>query len=233
MFRERSLGGERADASLRRGTVQNDDCLKRLFDLLVTIGFAPLLLPLLFFVQILVRLKLGTPTLFRQMRPGRGGRLFQLMKFRSMLDDRDAKGDLLSDELRLTSFGKWLRSTSLDELPELFNVLKGEMSLVGPRPLLVQYLALYSPRQARRHEARPGITGWAQVNGRNAVSWEDRLEMDVWYVEHQSLWLDLKILGLTLLKVVKRDGISAPGSATMPFFTGSNPRESDPAQPST
>ena len=195
--------------------------MKRLFDLFVALLSAVFWIPLLFLLALVVRKKLGSPVLFRQIRPGLGGQPFQIVKFRSMTDARDSAGNLLPDQDRLPPFGKWLRASSLDELPELINVLKGEMSLVGPRPLLVQYLPLYSPRQAKRHAVKPGITGWAQVNGRNAVSWEEKLEMDVWYVEHQSFWLDFKILALTFLKVFNREGINAPGSATAPYFTGS------------
>ena len=172
-------------------------------------------------LALLVRWKIGTPVLFRQMRPGRDGRLFELVKFRTMTDGKDADGKPLPDAQRLTEFGKKMRETSLDELPELWNVLKGDMSLVGPRPLLVEYLPLYTPEQARRHEVRPGITGWAQVNGRNAISWEDKFALDVWYVEHGGLWLDAKILWITLLQVFRRSGISAEGHATMPNFKGS------------
>jgi len=171
-------------------------------------------------VGVLVRWRLGRPVLFRQTRPGRQGRLFELIKFRTMTDARDAEGRLLPDAQRLTPFGHWLRSTSLDELPEIVNVLKGEMSLVGPRPLLVEYLPRYSPEQARRHEVRPGITGWTQVNGRNAMAWEEKFRMDVWYVDHQTFGLDLKILWLTLGAVLSRRGISARGEATMPEFRG-------------
>jgi len=160
--------------------------------------------------------------IFTQERPGLHGRIFKMYKFRTMRDLRDAGGNLLPDEQRLTKLGRFLRSTSLDELPELFNVLKGEMSLVGPRPLLVAYLDRYTPEQARRHEVLPGITGWAQVNGRNAISWEEKFKLDVWYVDHQSFWLDLKILFMTLAKVFKREGISAEGSATAPEFMGSD-----------
>ena len=178
-----------------------------------------LTLPLLV-LGCLIRLKLGSPVFFTQVRPGLSGKPFRMFKFRSMTDERSLDGDLLPDAERLTSFGALLRSTSLDELPELWNVLKGEMSLVGPRPLLVEYLPLYSPEQARRHDARPGITGWAQVNGRNAICWEDKFALDVWYVENQSLWLDIKILWLTVCKVLVRDGISAVGEATTSKFTG-------------
>jgi sugar transferase EpsL len=154
------------------------------------------------------------------MRPGLHGKPFVMLKFRTMTDQRDANGELLPDDLRLTRFGKWLRSTSLDELPELFNVLKGEMSLVGPRPLLMEYLPRYTPEQARRHEVKPGITGWAQVNGRNALSWEEKFQLDVWYVDHWNLWLDMKILLLTIWKVLKREGICQPGQSTAEYFTG-------------
>ena len=186
----------------------------------MTLLLAPVWLPLLGVVALLVRWKLGTPIFFRQTRPGLGGQPFQMMKFRSMTDARDAAGNLLPDADRLPAFGRWLRASSMDELPELFNVLKGDMSLVGPRPLLMQYLPLYSPRQARRHEVRPGITGWAQINGRNAIAWEEKFELDVWYVEHCSFWLDLKILALTAFSLFRRHGISAPGSATAPEFSG-------------
>lgn len=171
-------------------------------------------------VALLVRIRHGVPILFYQQRPGLHTNPFILYKFRTMTDDRDNDGNLLPDAERLTNFGRFLRRTSLDELPELFNVLKGDMSLVGPRPLLMHYLELYTPEQARRHEVRPGITGWAQINGRNAVSWEEKFRLDVWYVDNLSLWLDLKILFLTVWKVVKREGISQDGHATMPQFTG-------------
>jgi lipopolysaccharide/colanic/teichoic acid biosynthesis glycosyltransferase len=195
--------------------------LKRLFDFTAALcGLLVLALPLLL-VMLLVKRKLGSPVFFRQTRPGMHGKPFQMVKFRTMTDERDAQGQLLSDAVRLTPFGQFLRATSLDELPELWNVLKGDMSLVGPRPLLMEYLPLYSPEQARRHEARPGVTGWAQVNGRNAISWEEKFALDVWYVDNQSLWLDIKIIFLTLKKVVVRDGISAEGEATMSKFTGS------------
>ena len=167
-----------------------------------------------------MRRKLGSPVFFRQVRPGMNGEPFEMVKFRTMTDERGPDGQLLPDAVRLTAFGCFLRSSSLDELPELWNVLKGDMSLVGPRPLLMEYLPLYSPEQARRHEVRPGITGWAQVNGRNAISWEDKFRLDVWYVDHHSLWLDIKILLATIRKVLVRDGISASGEATMSKFTG-------------
>lgn len=196
--------------------------LKRLFDLLVTLPALFLLAPLMGLLALLVRFKLGAPVLFRQQRPGLHGRPFTLYKFRTMTDARDAEGALLPDAERLTSFGRFLRSTSLDELPELFNVLKGEMSLVGPRPLLMEYLPRYTPEQRRRHEVKPGLTGWAQVNGRNALSWEEKFALDVWYVEHCSFWLDLKILVLTTGKIINREGISQPGHATMEEFRGSS-----------
>lgn len=181
----------------------------------------PLLLPVSIVVAFLVRQNLGSPVLFRQTRPGMNGKPFKMVKFRTMRDALDSNCNPLPDEERLTKFGRLLRATSLDELPELWNVLQGDMSLVGPRPLLMEYLLLYSNRQARRHEARPGVTGWAQVNGRNAISWEEKFELDVWYVDNQSLWLDIKILFLTVLKVLKRDGISQDGQATMEKFKGS------------
>jgi len=177
--------------------------------------------PLLLLLVVLVRVCLGSPVLFRQQRPGLHGKPFSIYKFRSMNDARDANGELLPDAERLTALGKIMRRLSLDELPQLFNVLRGELSLVGPRPLLMEYLPLYSKEQARRHEVRPGITGWAQVKGRNAISWEERFRLDVWYVEHQSFFLDIKILWLTLLKVVKSEGVSQQGYATMEKFRGS------------
>ncbi len=194
--------------------------MKRIFDLLAaSFGLLVLALPLLALAW-QVRRKLGSPVLFTQVRPGLHGKPFRMVKFRTMTDARDASGALLPDAQRLTPFGRFLRASSLDELPELWNVLRGEMSLVGPRPLLMEYLPLYSSEQARRHEVRPGITGWAQVNGRNAISWADKFALDVWYVDHRSLWLDVRILWLTVRKVVVRDGISAAGEATMPKFTG-------------
>ena len=194
--------------------------MKRAFDLILTLATAIFWLPLLLVVAWVVRIKLGAPVFFRQERPGLHGKPFRMVKFRSMTDARDAHGNLLPDEERLPAFGRWLRASSMDELPELFNVLKGEMSLVGPRPLLMQYLPRYSARQARRHEVPPGITGWAQVNGRNAISWDQKFELDVWYVENRSLWLDCKIIFLTILKLFRRDDVNAPGSATMPEFMG-------------
>ena len=196
--------------------------MKRLFDLVFSaVGLLTLALPLLLLVW-LIRRKLGSPVFFRHVRPGLLGKSFKMVKFRTMTDERGADGFLLPDAQRLTSFGRFLRSTSLDELPELWNVLKGDMSLVGPRPLLMGYLPLYTPEQARRHEVRPGITGWAQVNGRNALSWEDKFKLDVWYVDHRSLWLDVKILILTVLKVLVREGINAQDDVTMPVFNGTN-----------
>ena len=195
--------------------------MKRLLDFTAALlGLIALALPLLILIA-LIRRKLGSPVFFAQVRPGMHGKPFKMVKFRSMTSERGTDGELLPDAVRLTPFGRFLRSTSLDELPELWNVLKGDMSLVGPRPLLMEYLPLYSPEQARRHEVRPGITGWAQVNGRNAISWEDKFKLDVWYVDHCSLWLDIKILWLTVKKVLVREGISAAGEATMGKFTGS------------
>lgn len=203
------------------------DCfaMKRAFDLVVSAVSLILLSPCILIVAILVRLKLGAPILFTQSRPGKNDRVFEIFKFRSMTSETDQHGNLLPDETRLTKFGRFMRATSLDELPGLVNVLKGDMSLVGPRPLLVEYLPRYNARQKRRHEVKPGITGWAQVNGRNAVSWEERFELDVWYVENQSFLLDLKILVMTVGKVVRRSGVSAAGHATMPKFQGSESRE--------
>lgn len=193
---------------------------KRLLDFCLALSLLLVLLPIMIILSIMVALKLGRPILFRQVRPGLGAILFTLYKFRTMTDARDAQGSLLSDAERLTPLGRFLRSTSLDELPELFNVLKGEMSLVGPRPLLTKYLDRYTPEQARRHEVKPGITGWAQINGRNAISWEQKFALDVWYVEHLSLGLDLKILLLTAWKTLQREGISQAGQATAQEFMG-------------
>lgn len=194
--------------------------VKRLIDIAASIFLGCALAPILILLAVLVRLSLGQPILFCQVRPGLHGRPFTLYKFRSMTDALDAAGNLLSDAQRLTRFGRFLRSTSLDELPELWNVLKGDMSLVGPRPLLMQYLERYTPEQARRHEVRPGITGWAQVNGRNAITWEEKFALDVWYVDNQSIWLDTKILVLTLVQVLRREGINEEGNATMSEFLG-------------
>jgi len=194
--------------------------MKRVFDFVAALlALILLALPLLALAW-LIRRKLGSPVLFRQVRPGLHGKPFTIVKFRTMTDERGPDGALLPDAQRLTPFGRFLRASSLDELPELWNVLKGEMSLVGPRPLLMEYLPLYTREQARRHEARPGITGWAQVNGRNAISWADKFALDVWYVDHRSLWLDVQILWRTVRKVLVRDGISAPGDVTMPKFEG-------------
>lgn len=195
--------------------------IKRLIDFIGAFIGLVVLSPLMILIALLVRVNMGSPVLFRQERPGLHGRPFVMYKFRTMRDLRDSEGRLLPDEMRLTRLGRFFRSTSLDELPELFNVLKGEMSLVGPRPLLMEYLNRYTPEQARRHEVKPGITGWAQVNGRNALTWEDKFKLDVWYVDNWNLLLDLKILWLTIIKVLKREGISADGYATMPEFTGS------------
>jgi lipopolysaccharide/colanic/teichoic acid biosynthesis glycosyltransferase len=192
--------------------------LKRLFDLVGVIVTAPLWLLVLAVIGVLVRVKLGRPVFFCQKRPGLHGEIFELIKFRTMTDKRDAAARLLPDAERLTPFGRWLRATSLDELPELLNVLRGEMSLVGPRPLLVEYLPRYAPEQARRHDVLPGLTGWCQVNGRNALSWEQKFALDIWYVEHRRFWLDLKILFLTIGQVVARRGVSAAEHATMPEF---------------
>jgi sugar transferase EpsL len=194
--------------------------MKRLIDVFASLSGLLLLSPVLLILCALIYVRLGGPVIFSQRRPGLNGKPFFLLKFRSMTDERDADGVLLPDEHRLTAFGRKLRSTSLDELPSLWCVLKGDLSLVGPRPLLMEYLPLYSPEQARRMDVRPGITGWAQVNGRNAISWEEKFRLDVWYVDNQSLWLDIKILFLTVKKVLVRDGISAEGEVTMPKFTG-------------
>ncbi len=194
--------------------------MKRVFDFVAaSLALLLLALPLLALAW-LIRSKLGSPVLFCQVRPGLHGKPFTMVKFRTMTDERGPDGALLPDAQRLTPFGRFLRASSLDELPELWNVLKGDMSLVGPRPLLTEYLPLYTPEQARRHEVRPGITGWAQVNGRNAISWQDKFALDVWYVNNRNMWLDVRILWLTVRKVLVRDGISAPGDATMPKFEG-------------
>lgn len=203
-----------------RQTQPMNGTAKRIFDAVASVVALIVLSPLLLAVAALVRLFLGSPVLFRQERPGLHGRPFMLVKFRTMTDAADAGGLPLPDADRLTRFGKFLRSTSLDELPELWNVLKGDMSLVGPRPLLMEYLPLYSPRQSRRHEVKPGLTGWAQVNGRNAITWEEKFKLDVWYVDNWSLWLDIKIIAMTIWKILKREGISQPGQATMEEFKG-------------
>ncbi|MDH4202562.1 MAG: sugar transferase [Phycisphaerae bacterium] len=195
--------------------------MKRLFDILISLIVLILLSPLLLLVAVLVRIKLGSPVLFKQERPGLNCQIFTMYKFRTMLSTtRDAQGNPLPDDRRLTPFGLWLRATSLDELPELFNVLKGELSLVGPRPLMVKYLDRYTPQQNRRHEVKPGITGWAQVNGRNNMTWEEKFDYDVWYVDHQSFWLDMKILWLTAWHVIARKDIAKEGHATVDEFFG-------------
>lgn len=195
--------------------------MKRIFDLSLVIMASPIWVPVLLLVALWVRFRLGSPVFFTQERPGLRAKSFELIKFRTMTDQRDEAGNLLSDTERLTPFGQWLRSTSLDELPELWNVLRGEMSLVGPRPLLKQYVPLYSKHQFRHHDVLPGVTGWAQVNGRNAISWEEKFDLDVHYVDHHSLFLDIKILWMTIMAVFRRHGIQAPGDATMPVFEGS------------
>ena len=193
---------------------------KRALDLSLTLFAAPIWIPLVVILSVLIRLTLGSPVFFRQMRPGFGGGKFEILKLRTMKESPDVDGEMIADQNRMTRFGRLLRGTSLDELPELINVLKGEMSLVGPRPLLMQYLDRYTTRQARRHEVLTGITGWAQVNGRNAITWKEKFEFDIWYVDNMSLWLDLKILGMTVWKVLKGEGLSAAGHATMPEFMG-------------
>lgn len=194
--------------------------VKRSLDILGASAGLLLLLPVILFVALVIRIKLGSPVMFTQVRPGLDGRSFRMIKFRTMTDARGPDGELLPDAQRLTSFGRWLRATSIDELPELWNVLRGDMSLVGPRPLLLQYLPLYSAEQARRHDVRPGLTGWAQINGRNALSWDEKFALDTWYVDNRSLLLDLRILLATVARVLRRDGISADGEATMTVFKG-------------
>ncbi|KKC34570.1 sugar transferase [Devosia psychrophila] len=194
--------------------------MKRIFDVSTAAAVLTVFSSVLLIVAIAVAIKLGRPVIFKQARPGLNGRPFRMLKFRSMADEKDPHGNLLSDAVRLTKFGKMLRATSLDELPGLWNVFCGQMSLVGPRPLLMEYLPLYSTEQARRHEVRPGLTGWAQVNGRNALSWDEKFALDVWYVDNQSFWLDIRILGMTVAKVLRRDGITAEGSATAEKFRG-------------
>ncbi len=196
---------------------------KRLLDLILTISGLIIISPILLIIALLIRIFLGAPVIFRQERPGFLGRIFYIYKFRSMNSAHDDQGNLLPDEVRLTRLGRFLRTFSLDELPELFIVIKGEMSLVGPRPLLPQYLVRYSPEQARRHNVLPGLTGWAQINGRNCISWEEKFRLDVWYVDHWSLRLDIKILFITIWKVIKREGISQEGQATAEEFLGSTP----------
>jgi len=196
--------------------------MKRLFDFIISLIALIALSPVILTTAVLIRWKIGSPVVFKQPRPGIDEQPFCVYKFRSMTDERDANGDMLPDDVRLTSFGKLMRKFSLDELPQLWNVLKGDMSFVGPRPLLMEYLSLYDNRQKKRHNVRPGITGWAQVNGRNAISWEQKFEYDVWYVENRSFWLDIKILFMTVMKVFKSEGISQDGQATMTKFKGSS-----------
>ena len=203
-----------------RWFTESSRLIKSILDRLVAAIALLIFSPILLSVAIAIYIRMGSPIFFTQPRPGKDGDIFTFYKFRTMTDDHDADGNLLPDEKRLTALGQFLRKTSLDELPQLWNVLKGDMSFVGPRPLLVKYLALYNPGQARRHEVKPGITGWVQVNGRNTLSWEEKFQLDIWYVEHWSLWLDLKILFLTIIKVILREGISQEGYATMPEFTG-------------
>jgi lipopolysaccharide/colanic/teichoic acid biosynthesis glycosyltransferase len=195
--------------------------MKRAFDLFLIVVSLPIILPVFTLTALLVRFKLGVPIFFCQQRPGLTGNLFEIIKFRSMTDARDELGNFSPDHVRMTKFGQFLRSTSLDELPELWNVVKGDMSLVGPRPLLIEYLPLYSQEQKRRHDVLPGVTGWAQVNGRNAISWEEKFKLDVWYVDNQSIYLDIRILLLTLKKVIVREGIAADGHVTIETFKGS------------
>jgi lipopolysaccharide/colanic/teichoic acid biosynthesis glycosyltransferase len=201
--------------------------IKRMFDVLLSMVVLIVLLPAIAVVALLIYRKLGSPVLFRQTRPGLHGKPFKMIKFRTMLDAVDAQGNPLPDSERMAPFGQFLRASSLDELPGLWNVFKGDMSLAGPRPLLMEYLPLYSKEQSRRHDVRPGVTGWAQVNGRNAISWEEKFKLDVWYVDNRSFWLDLKILLLTVKKVLVRDGISGEGEVTMSRFTGSDQKEAD------
>lgn len=197
--------------------------LKRIIDFIIALCLLVLVLPILLLTAIcLYFANKGAGAFFLQQRPGKGGEIFNVMKFKTMTDERDNRGELLPDKERLTKIGKFIRSTSIDELPQLINVLKGDMSLIGPRPLLIQYLPLYSKEQTRRHEVRPGITGWAQVNGRNAISWTKKFELDIWYVDHCSFLLDMKIVFMTIKKVFKREGISSETNATMEYFTGNN-----------
>lgn len=201
--------------------------MKRLFDIVVSSMLLAVALPVLIILAILIRVNLGSPIIFKQKRPGMYGRPFYLYKFRSMTDERDKEGNLLPNNMRMTRFGNLIRKLSLDELPQLINVLKGDISLVGPRPLLMEYLDLYTAEQARRHEVRPGITGWAQVNGRNSISWEEKFKLDVWYVKNRSFRLDMKILFLTVLKVVRTEGVNTSASLTMPKFTGTKGTNTD------
>ncbi|WP_294836431.1 sugar transferase [Eubacterium sp.] len=199
--------------------------IKRILDIISSLLAIIILSPLLAVTAVLVKTKLGSPVLFKQERPGKDEKIFTLMKFRTMTDERDENGELLPDEVRLTKFGKFLRSTSIDELPELFNILKGDMSVIGPRPLLVEYIPRYNEHQHRRHEVRPGLSGWAQVNGRNTISWEDKFDMDVHYVDNYSFAMDVKILFMTVLNVIKKEGISSETSATMEVFMGTPEKE--------
>ena len=199
--------------------------LKHIFDLAITVPSVIILSPVLILIGFFVRMKIGSPIFFKQVRPGLNGRPFTIYKFRTMTDSRDEDGNLLPDRKRLTRLGRFLRKTSFDELPEFFNVIKGDMSIVGPRPLLIQYLDRYTPEQARRHEVKPGITGWAQVNGRNAISWEDKFKLDVWYVDNWSVWLDVKIILMTVWKILWREDINQPGQATAEEFKGENSRK--------
>ncbi|MCX8022726.1 MAG: sugar transferase [Syntrophorhabdaceae bacterium] len=194
---------------------------KRIFDLSLAIVLFVILSPVIIVIAIVVYISMGAPVIFKQLRPGLYGKPFEIFKFRTMTDDRDEKGNLLSDGKRLTPVGRFLRKTSLDELPQLLNVIKGDLSFVGPRPLLMEYLPRYTPEQARRHEVKPGITGWAQIKGRNAITWEERFKLDVWYVDNRSFWLDIKIIFCTIVEVFKKRGINAPGYDTMPEFMGS------------
>ena len=196
--------------------------MKRLFDLMIILLLLPFIFLMCLTIVLFVKIKIGSPVLFTQSRPGLNGSIFNMIKFRTMTNERDLDGDLLPDSVRLTKFGKFIRSTSLDELPGLWNVIKGDMSLVGPRPLLVEYLPLYDNSQVRRHEVLPGITGWAQVNGRNTVGWDEKFDLDVWYVDNQSILLDIKILWLTIKKVIRRDGINQDGQTTAEYFKGNN-----------
>ncbi|MCH2159792.1 MAG: sugar transferase [Oleiphilaceae bacterium] len=196
--------------------------MKRMLDALIALAALVAFIPIMLVVSVLIAKSMGTPVLFRQTRPGLSGKPFDMIKFRTMRDAVDKHGNQLPDSERLTKLGRFLRSSSLDELPELWNVLKGDMSIVGPRPLLMEYLPLYSDEQKRRHEVRPGVTGWAQVNGRNAISWDEKFKLDVWYVDNQSFWLDVKILFMTVVKVFKREGISQEGEATVNYFKGNN-----------
>jgi lipopolysaccharide/colanic/teichoic acid biosynthesis glycosyltransferase len=215
---------------LMRLTIELDivlSLMKRIFDLIIVLVLSPLWVPLALFTALAVRIFLGTPVIFIQSRPGLGGKSFTMYKFRSMTHERALSGDFLPDEARLTLFGRFLRASSLDELPELFNVLRGDMSLVGPRPLLEQYLPIYSVRHRRRHDVMPGLTGWAQINGRNSLSWHDKFELDIWYVDNQSIILDLKILYFTIWKVISARGVNGPNTATMLSFTGYEDQSTD------